>query len=315
MSRQRRELRFDDGTLALILQPLGFVRRFPLLSMVLLACILGWSPYLVTALTGGSGAENLPLGPLFATLVVVACQGREDLRTWARRVRNWRAAPRWYALAVLAPLTLQLLIVVANHGWGAPLPTSEQLADWPQVLVTFLTMLVFVGIGEEAGWTAFAAPILLRRHRLLVAWVLAAGMRILWHLPMMLSGDLPWVLGTVGNAAFTMVTLQVLMASAGRWSLVAVWHATLNAVGGLFFFTMVSGDDQARLGFLLAGLYSVVAVAVHLAGGRNLTLQGEPSPRGELTHGTTSQAGLAPDRPALVSALSQRGRTGGTDGA
>ena len=36
--------------------------------------------------------------------------------------------------------------------------------------VTFVTMLVFVGIGEETGWMAFAAPILLRRHGLLVAW-------------------------------------------------------------------------------------------------------------------------------------------------
>ena len=89
---------------------------------------------------------------------------------------------------------------------------------------------------------------------------------------MMIDGGLPWVLGIVGNAAFTMVMLQLLLASNGRWSLVAVWHATLNAVGGPFFFTMVSGDDRARLGYLLAGIYSVVAVAVHFAGGRYLTL-------------------------------------------
>ena len=211
--------------------PLSLVRRFPLVTYLLLACLLGWSPYLVTFLTGGSGAENLPLGPVVATLVVVSCQGRDELRTWARRVRSWRAGTGWYALAVLVPMVLQLLIVVANHGWGAPLPTSGQLAEWPQVPVTFLTMLIFVGIGEETGWTAFAAPILLRRHGFVVAWALAAGMRTLWHLPLMVSGHLPWVLGTVGNAAFTIVSLQLLLASNGRWSLVAVWHAALNAVG------------------------------------------------------------------------------------
>ena len=113
--------------------------------------------------------------------------------------------------------------------------------------VNFLVMLVFVGIGEEAGWMAFAAPILLRRHGLLLAWVLSAGMRIFWHLPMMLTGPVvdPRLLG---NAAFSMVALLVLVASGGRWSLVAVWHAMLNAASGLFFFTMVSGDDKARLG-------------------------------------------------------------------
>jgi membrane protease YdiL (CAAX protease family) len=251
--------------------PVGIVRRSPLLSFFVLACLFGWSPYLVTFLTGGSGAENLPLGPVLAALVVVSCQGRAALGAWGRRLRSWRAAPRWYALAVLAPVALQLLIVLANHALGAPLPTIDQLADWPQVPVTFVAMLVFVGIGEEAAWMAFAALLLLRRHGLLVAWVLASTMRILWHLPLMIGGDLSWVLGTVGNAAFTMVALQVLVASRGRWTLVAVWHAALNAMGGLFFFRMVSGADRDRLGYLLAGVYVLVAMAVHLAWGRRVT--------------------------------------------
>lgn len=256
------------------------VRRAPLLSFFVLACLFGWSPYIVTFLTGGSGAENLPLGPVFATLVVVSCQGRTELRSWGRRLRSWRAAPRWYLLAVLAPVALQLLIVLANHGFGAPLPTADQLADWPQVPVTFITMLVFVGIGEEAGWTAFAALILLRRHGVLTAWVLASTMRILWHLPLMLGGDLSWVLGTVGNAAFTMVTLQLLMASRGRWTLVAVWHAALNATGGPFFFKMVDGADRDRLGYLMAAAYAVTALVVHLASGRHLTLPVDPGSEG-----------------------------------
>jgi hypothetical protein len=130
---------------------------------------------------------------------------------------------------------------------------------------TFVMMLVFVGIGEEAGWMAFAAPLLLRRHGLLAAWCLAAGMRILWHLPMMVSGDLSWVLGTVGNAGFTMVLLLLLVASRGRWTLVAVWHATLNATGGLGFFKMVEGADRDRTGLLLAGVYAVVAAVAYLA--------------------------------------------------
>ena len=62
-------------------------------------------------------------------------------------------------------------------------------------------------------------------------------------------------LGIVGNAGFAMVTLLVFTASGGRWSLVAVWHASLNAVGGMFFFTMVTGVDKARLGVLLSGAY------------------------------------------------------------
>jgi membrane protease YdiL (CAAX protease family) len=251
-------------------------RRYPLVSFVVLACAFGWSPYLVAFLTGGSGAENNPLGPLAAALVVVSCQGWEALKGWGRTVRNWRAAPRLYALAVLAPLAVQLLIVAANSAFGAPLPSSGQLAEWPQAVVGFVIMLVFVGIGEEAAWMAFAAPVLLQRHGLLVAWVFAAGMRILWHLPLMLAGDLGWVLGTIGNAAFTMVALQLLITRGGRWSLVAVWHATLNAVGSVYFFTMVTGEDKARLGFLLALAYAVVAVALLLHGNRRHSTECAP---------------------------------------
>jgi membrane protease YdiL (CAAX protease family) len=272
-------------------------RTFPLLSFVFLACLFGWSLYIGAFLRGGSGATNLPLGPFLAALVVLPCQGRAELRAWLRRLRDWRGSLRWYLLAVLAPLTLHVLIVVANHWLGAPLPTSGQLASWPQVPVTFLVMLVIVGIGEEAGWTAYAAPILLRRHRLLVAWVLASAMRILWHLPLMISGDLPWTVGTVGNAAFTMVTLQVLIASGGRWSLVAVWHAMLNAAGGAFFFTMVSGDDETRLGLLLAGVYSVVATLAYVAGGRRSRSRDEV-PAGDGTDGHSGPAGAVTAEPA-----------------
>ncbi len=251
--------------------PVALVRRFPLVSFMFLACVFGWNPYLRDFLTGGSGAENFPLGPVLATLVVVSCQGRDELRAWGRKIRNWRAAPRWYAIALLAPITLQVLIVLANHGvWGAPLPSGAQLADWPQAVVTFIMMLIFVGFGEETGWMAFAAPILLRRHGLLLAWALSAGMRIFWHLPMMLTGDLTWTLGVLGNAAFTMVMLQLMLASHGRWSLVAVWHAMLNAMGGLFFFKMVVGEDRAQLGLLLSSVYAVLAVVVYFAGGRHL---------------------------------------------
>jgi membrane protease YdiL (CAAX protease family) len=244
----------------------GTVRRFPILSFVILACLFGWIPYFLGLFGAWSQPENFPFGPLPAALIVVACQGRTELRAWGRQLRNWRVAPKWYLLAVLAPAVLHTVNVLINHGLGAPLPTADQLANWPTVPATMVITLVLVGLGEEAGWIAFAAPILLRRHGLVVAWVLASAMRIFWHLPMMISGDLSWVVGIVGNAAFTMVMLQVFVASGGRWTLVAVWHATLNAFGGSFFFQMVTGEDRTHLDYLLAAMYTLVAVVAYFAG-------------------------------------------------
>jgi membrane protease YdiL (CAAX protease family) len=237
----------------------GLVRRHPILSFVFLACLFGWAPYIAAMFGWGTHPENLPLGPLPAALIVAACQGRAELRSWALRLRSWRAAPKWYLLAILAPPALHLVDVLVNHALGAPLPTMDQLASWPSALASFVVFLVLVGIGEEAGWIAFVAPILLRRHGLLAAWAIASAIRIGWHLPLMISGDLSWTLGVVGNAAFTMLMLQLFIASGGRWTLVAVWHASLNAFGSGFFFQFISGADNARLGVLLSVAYTVVA--------------------------------------------------------
>jgi hypothetical protein len=251
------------------MSPTRVVRTYPITTFAVLACLFGWGIYIAAALGAGSNPDNMPLGPLFATFVVASCQGREELRAWGRQLRRWGAAPKWYALAVLTPIAVHVFNVVVNHWLGAPLPTMGQLSHWPEIPVAFIVMLVMVGIGEEAGWTAFAAPLLLRRQGILGAWVVLSVVRILWLLPLMLNGEMPWIMGIVGNAAFQMIVLQLYVASGGRWSLAAVWHATLNAFGGAFFFTMVSGADRERLGLLLAGAYAVLAVvAVLLARGR-----------------------------------------------
>lgn len=252
------------------MSPRQLVRRFPLASFVFLACLVGWKSHIVAIWTGGSGTENFPLGPLVAAVIVVSCQGRDELRTWWRQIRSWRAPPRWYLLAVLAPAGVSVLLVLINSGFGAPLPTSGQLADSPQMLGTFVIMLIFVGIGEEAGWMAFAAPLLLRRHGFLVACTIAAAMRTLWHLPMMINGELSWYLGIVGNVSFTMVMFLVFRASNGQWWLVAVWHAVLNATGGLGLFSMATGDDRTRLEVMLGVVYTIIAVAGYLAWRRHV---------------------------------------------
>ena len=153
-----------------------------------------------------------------------------------------------------------------------------------------MRVLVLVGLGEEAGWTAFAAPVLLARHGLIGAWAILSAMRIFWHLPLMIGGQLPWTVGIVGNAGFQLVVLVMLTASGGRWSLAAVWHATLNAFGGAFFFTMVTGADQTRLGLLLSAAYALLAV-VALIVSRRL-----PSTRRRLpsTPGSEPDSDLSP---------------------
>lgn len=271
--------------------PTQLVRTYPISSFALLACLFGWLVYGLAGLGLGSHPENMPLGPALAALVVTSCQGRGALRAWGGSLRRWAASPWLYLLAVGAPIVLHVSIVFVNHLLGAPLPSATQLGAWPEVPVTLLAMLVLVGLGEEAGWTAFAAPILLRRFGLLGAFGVLAPLRILWHLPLMLTGNMPLVVGILGNAGFQLIILQLMRHRRGSWALAAVWHATLNAFGGAFFFTMVTGSDRDHLDILLGLVYGVVGAAAllpSLVGRRSRRVTAEIGP-GDA--GSTSASG------------------------
>jgi membrane protease YdiL (CAAX protease family) len=253
-------------------------RSSPLAWFVGFACFFGWILYILRWLGVNVGTpSNVPLGVVLAAAVVAAVMGRAALKEWGRRLLTLRASFGWYALAMLAPVVIIVVSVLANHAFGAPLPSSAQLAAWPELPLVFAFMLVLVGIGEETGWTAFAAPRLLNRHSFITAWVILSAIRVFWHLPLMLTGELPWVLGIIGNIAFQFLMLWV-FGRTGVWLLVGIWHAMLNTVGGSFFFQMVQGADQARLGVLMSVAYLLSAVAVYLADRSRLHRRHVPHP-------------------------------------
>jgi hypothetical protein len=266
------------------------IRSRPLLAFVVLACLVGWLPYLLAAGGVGSEPQNLPLGPLVAAAIVTACCGRDALATWWRRVRSIRLPLVWLAVALLLPVAMHTVQVLINHGFGAPLPTSAQLAGWTSVPVSFVMMLILVGIGEEAGWTAYATPLLLHRYSFGTTFAVMAAIRIGWHLPLMLTGNLPWVLGTLGNAGFQLVLLCLYRLSGDRWFTAAVAHASLNALGAQFLFQMVTGADRARLAVIMAVAYALLGVVLAaLLARRSRALGASPDGRTR-----------APSRPAAT---------------
>jgi hypothetical protein len=102
------------------------------------------------------------------------------------------------------------------------------------------------------------------------AWAILSAIRVFWHLPLMLTGELPWVLGVVGNVAFQFLLLWVFVRT-GVWLLAGIWHAVLNTVSGNFVFPMVQGADQVRLGVLMSVAYVLVAAVVYRADHSRLT--------------------------------------------
>ena len=238
----------------------SWLARNEIAVFAVLACVFGWVFSILHGFGGPATSDQLPLAPIIAAAIVSAGLGRPGIRSWGARLVNLRAAPAWYLVALVAPVAIIVAAVLANAALGAPLPTAAQLKGWTDLGPTFLGMLIAVGIGEEAGWTAFAAPILLTRHRFVGAWLILATIRVVWHLPLILHGDLTWTLGVGGNVAFQFLVLSLVRRS-GTWFPAAIWHATLNTIGGSFIFRMVAGPDQARLGLLMVGGYALLAIA------------------------------------------------------
>jgi len=259
------------------------IRNYPILAFAILACLFGWVQFIAYVLGANIIPDGVPFGPIMAAAIVAACLGRSEFKEWGRRLITFRTGFRWYALAFVAPIVIITVAALSNYALGAVLPTPSQLAIWTELPGTFVFFLIFVGIGEEAGWTAFAAPLLLRRNTFIKAWLILSAIRILWHVPLMISGDLPWVLGIGGNAAFQFLVLWLFQRADQRWFLAAIWHAVLNTFGGKFFFQLVQGNDEARLAMLMTAGYVIAAIAVFLVDRHGLDHLERSQPAGSLT--------------------------------
>ena len=122
--------------------PVRFVRAHPFAVFVVLACGFGWAQFLLSAFGVGSAPDQIPLGPFVGAVIVTSIQGGEVRRAWWLRIRTVRIPVRWIAVVTLIPIAVHVAIMLVNHGFGAPLPTSAQLADWPNIPVVLVAMLV-----------------------------------------------------------------------------------------------------------------------------------------------------------------------------
>ena len=244
----------------------------------MLAIVLSWWRWPLWE-PGSSNGPIEPLGPAIAAFIVVAVSGNGQLRRLTRTVVNIKASPVWFVAAVLTPIVMVVAAVTVNTMLGAPAPTESQLAGWTELPVVFLGMFLFVGLGEEIGWTAFGAPRALNGRHFLVAAAILTGIRSLWHLPVLMTGELQWVM-VVGMVAFQILILWMYLRSGGRWFPAALFHAVFNTVGGPFFFGMVEGPDLARLATIFSVGYALLAIAVLLLDRRLVTAspaQAKPS--------------------------------------
>lgn len=239
------------------------VKRHPFATFVLLAYAFSWWMWPLYA-WDLSPAVIVGFGPFLAAVVVLALTGgKPAVKSLLRQMVHWRVPMRWYVIALGLPLFIAGLAATLNVLLGAPAPNDEQLAQWPSMIPAFFMLLLIPGIGgawEEPGWRGYALPKLAIQRSQLAAGLLLAIVIAGWHLPLFLTGIIPW-----GDLLFllgTVVIFNWVYYSAGRSVLIImIFHAMNNTVGQ-FFPSLFSGAYVTQLALLQGEVCIMIALLV-----------------------------------------------------
>jgi membrane protease YdiL (CAAX protease family) len=255
-----------------------FARRHQLVVFFVLAFAFSWWAWIWYQIDPvAADAPILPVGPFLAALVMLAVVGgRPALRAWFAKIVHWRVRPVWYAVALLVPPALTFGAMAIHLSTGGVLVPDRVVPGVGAVVVQFLFVLVWIGLGEEPAWRGYALPRLMAGRSALAAAVVLGVLHALWHLPLFgveyhLDGNaLPWAITVV---AVSVVVAWVWVHTGGSLLLPMLLHASNNAV--TFVWRWFAGPDQLRLWWIWAALWVTLAVAVVARNGSRLTRAGE----------------------------------------
>lgn len=243
----------------------SWIKRHSLLTFVVLAYLLSWWPQPIAGM-------SLPMGPSLAALIIVGlAEGRAGLKAWWGRVVRRSGGLGWYLLAAALPGSLALTAAGLNILLGASAPEH---IDWLTPFIMWPIMILFGGMLEEPGWTAYALPNLLDRFKaarygMLIATLIMAAIRIGWHVPLMLNGNVSWVDIPVMLAA-QIVIVWLFNRTGGSVLAIMLLHLMNNTFSGEFVSQFFTGADAARHAWLLAGVWGLVALGVLVLAGSRL---------------------------------------------
>ena len=218
---------------------------FPL-KYVLVAFAFTWFFWLLAILEARGLISSLPVpamffgsvGPMVAAVVITAQEsGRAGLRSVLSQIVRWRVAPFWYGVALLGPIVVQL-VAMALHVvlGGQPPDLSAMVGVLPTVLVSFVYMLIQVGIGEEVGWRGHALPKLQAVYSALLSSVVLGVIWTLWHQPLFFNPATGYSITPFWVFLIFMLPVSILItwvfnSTAGSVSIIMILHAMLNASG------------------------------------------------------------------------------------
>lgn len=262
------------------------VKRYPALSLFILASVLGSLPLAVVA-TGVLPSGFSQLGALSASaagMILAALEGRKggvrELLSW---VLIWKVDVGWWAFALFFTAIIAVATLALFGLYGGDSVAFSGVVPWYDIFSMLIFLTVFAGLGEEFGWRGFLIPRLQIRHSALTTSLIIGAYHALWHLPKFFvegqsqygwvqdAGFFPAFLGyAVFVTAWAIQLTWVFNNSRGSVLLAAVVHGAGNTwIGGYF-------DIHGRTGmpgnYILTALMAAVSVIIIIyAGPSNLS--------------------------------------------
>ncbi len=290
------------------------MKRHPLIVFWVLGFLLSWAAWIPLNLAV-VGRIELPVsyrqaqtfgayGPaLAALLVTLMLGGAGGLRALFSKFFVWRVGWKWYAVALLLPAGISVLITALNLMAGGELPdyghpaiTRVQLpalyaewSPWLLVLVVFGQNLLFgTSIGEEMAWRGFALERMQRRTGALGASVLLGLLWVAWGLP------LRWI-DVWQEVRWQFIGVQVLGAIPAAILITWIFNNTKGSLLLVLLFNTATKVTDLFIApstgspLMPAVAYWLVAICILTVGGRGV-LEPKGAESGE-TQGEGSAAG------------------------
>ncbi|MCB0226604.1 MAG: CPBP family intramembrane metalloprotease [Anaerolineae bacterium] len=233
-----------------------WVKRHPLITFFILTYALTWA---TAPLIGGV----IPQIPFLTVVIVLALsEGKQGLKALLRQATHWRVGWQWYLIAPGIVAIINFGAVGLNLLLGAHISPSYGPLPVAYLLEGIFIVMLF-GMWEEPGWTGYALPRLRVGRSLLLATLILAGLRTLWHLPLFLSGDIPWS-DIVLNVAAQVIISWLYYRTNRSLLIVMLLHFSSNYIyaalvsePGLF-----EGGNLIQFAWLEAGLATLIALSL-----------------------------------------------------
>ena len=135
---------------------------------------------------------------------------------------------------------------------------------WRELPDRFLSIFLFIGLGEEPGWRGFALPRLQKQRTPLIASLILAAIWALWHLPLM-GNEFPaaiipaFLMSLLGG---TLIQTWLFNRTKGSVFAQMLFHATVNTIGAGLVLPLCKGPAFVLFWYIYATLWLVVGVAI-----------------------------------------------------